>query len=313
MKFKKITVAFDAKNILLAEEMICHIFFSFHLTGVICNIPLEEPDEGFGIHTLDLPVQNSIVGYLPDLDASDMILDKIQDQTQALAVYDIQTRIEVELVDEQDWADAWKDYFHVTHITERIVIKPAWRDHDPLPGELVIHLDPGMAFGTGTHPTTAMCIRMIEQFLVPGTEFLDVGTGSGILMIAAEKLGAARMTGIDTDPVAIQVSRENLDKNQVNSQAYELFCAPLDQTPKKSYGMIAANIIAQVIVNILPDIHQRLAPGGKAILSGIVQEQRSQILSALEKSSLKLIHEINDNEWITLAVGPNPSPEQISS
>ena len=304
MKFKKITVAFDAKNIFLAEELICNLFFSFNLTGVICNIPLEEPDEGFGTHTLDLPDQNSIVGYLPDLDSSDIVLEKIQDQSKALEAFDIQTRIEIERVDEQDWADAWKEYFHVTRITDQIVIKPEWRDHDPLPGDIVIHLDPGMAFGTGTHPTTAMCIQMIEQFLVPGTEFLDVGTGSGILMIAAAKLGAAGMTGIDTDPVAMRVSRENLDKNHVDPQVYELFSTPLDQTRKKSYGLIAANIIAPVIVNILPDISQRLAPDGKAILSGIVCSQRPQILFALGQNNLKILHEINDNEWITLAVGP---------
>lgn len=303
MKFKKITVAFDTKNIFLAEELICNLFFSFNLTGVICNIPLEEPDEGFGTHTLDLPDQNSIVGYLPDLDSSDMILEKIQDQSKALETFDIQTRIEIELVDEQDWADAWKEYFHVTRITDQIVIKPDWRDHDPLPGEIVIHLDPGMAFGTGTHPTTAMCIQMIEQFLVPGTEFLDVGTGSGILMIAAAKLGATGMTGIDTDPVAIRVSRENLDKNDVDPQVYELFCTPLDLTRKKPYDMIAANIIAQVIVNILPDISQRLTLDGKAILSGIVYSQRPQILFALGENNLKLLHEINDNEWITMVVG----------
>ncbi len=304
MKFKKITAAFEAKDIFLAEELICHIFFSSNLTGVICNIPLAEPDQGFGIPPLELPVQTSIVGYLPDADASDILVETMGQQLEALTHLDIHTQVEVEIVDEQDWADAWKTYFHVTRITDQMVIKPAWREHDPAPGEIVIHLDPGMTFGTGTHPSTAMCLRMIEQFLVPGSNFLDVGTGSGILMVAAAKLGATRMMGIDTDPVAIQVSRENLDKNQVDPLVYDLACTSLDQVPETPHDMIAANIIAQVIVEILPHIRKRLAPQGKAILSGIVQEQKHQLLSALAENRLKILHEKNEGEWIAWAVGP---------
>jgi ribosomal protein L11 methyltransferase len=208
----------------------------------------------------------------------------------------------VELVDENDWADAWKTYFNVTRITDKIVIKPDWKDHDPAPGDIVIHLDPGMAFGTGTHPTTSMCIKMIEQFLVPGSDFLDVGTGSGILMVAAAKLGAKKMTGIDTDEVAVGISRENLDKNEVAPLLYELFCTTLDQTPQKTYDLIAANIIAQVIVDVMPDLEKRMAPNGTAILSGIIREHKPAVIAALGKNNLKIRHEIETGEWVALAV-----------
>jgi ribosomal protein L11 methyltransferase len=133
MKFKKITAAFETENITLAEELICDLFFSFNLKGVVCNVPLEEPDEGFGTHTLPLPDQNSIVGYFPDIDSSDIILEKIKTRSMELTQFGIQVTIEVEIVDEKDWADAWKAYFNVTRITDRIVIKPDWKDYEPDP------------------------------------------------------------------------------------------------------------------------------------------------------------------------------------
>jgi len=304
MKFKKVIIEFTTENVPLAEELICDIFFSFNLKGVVCNIPLEEPDEGFGTNTLPLPEQNSIVGYLPDIDSSNITLEKILHRSKTLTDFNIQTKIKIDIVDEKDWADAWKTYFNVTRVTDRIVIKPDWKEHIPTPGDIIIHLDPGMAFGTGTHPSTAMCIQMIEQFLLPGSDFLDVGTGSGILMIAAAKLGAQKMTGIDTDEVAIRISRENLDKNQVAPHRYELACTTLDQTQEKPHDIIVANIIAQVIVEIMGDIQQRLSKNGIAILSGIIQERKPDILSALKKNHLKTVHEINDGEWVALAVRP---------
>jgi len=302
MKFKKITAAFETENTPLAEELICDLFFSFNLKGVVCNVPLEEPDEGFGTHTLPLPDQNSIVGYFPDMDSSDIIFEKIQTRAMELTQFGIQVKIEMEIVDEKDWADAWKTYFNVTRISDRIVIKPDWKDYEPAPDDIVIHLDPGMAFGTGTHPTTAMCLRMIQQFLVPGAGFLDVGTGSGILMIAAAGLGANRLTGIDTDEVAVGISKKNLDKNKVNPLLYSLACTTLDQTPKKTYDLIAANIIAQVIVDIMPDIEKRIAPDGVAILSGIIRERKPDVLAALETSNLHIYHETNEGDWVALAV-----------
>ncbi len=303
MKFKKITAAFEAENIPLAEELICDLFFSFNLKGVVCNVPLKEPDEGFGTHTLPLPDQNSIVGYFPDIDASDIILEKICARSKGLSQCGIQVRVAVEIVDENDWADAWKTYFNVTRITDRIVIKPDWKDYDPAPDDIVIHLDPGMAFGTGTHPTTAMCLRMIEKFLVPGSGFLDVGTGSGILMIAAAGLGAKRLTGIDIDEVAVEISKKNLDKNKVSPLLYSLACTTLDQTPPQTYDLIAANIIAQVLVDIMPNLENCIAPGGVAILSGIIRERKPDVLAALEMSNLHILQETNEGEWVALAVG----------
>lgn len=303
MKFKKITAEFSTANISLAEEMICHVFFSFNLKGVVCNVPIPEPDEGFGTRTLPLPDQNAIVGYLPDMDASDVIIEKIKTKLAALADMDIPVTPRIEIVDEKDWADAWKDYFNVTRITDRIVVKPEWKPHTPAPDEIIIHIDPGMAFGTGTHPTTAMCLELIEKHLKPGQTVLDVGCGSGILMIAAAKLGAKSLTGIDTDPMAVDITAKNLEKNGIDPALYTLDATTLDQISEASHDLVTANIIAQVIVDITPDIKRRLAPNGLAVLSGIIRERRPDILKALAASGLDLICEKRQDEWVAMVVG----------
>ncbi|MBT5544537.1 MAG: 50S ribosomal protein L11 methyltransferase, partial [Desulfobacula sp.] len=200
------------------------------------------------------------------------------------------------------WAHAWKTYFEVTPITDRITIKPAWKDHASREDEIVIHLDPGMAFGTGTHPTTAMCIQLIEKFLEPGSSFLDVGTGSGILMIAAAGLGAEQLTGIDTDEVAIEVAQKNLDKNDIAPERYDLLCTTLDKIGPAPWRFIAVNIIAQVIVTLLPEISKRMTKKTILVLSGIIRERQNDVLSALKVHNLVVVHEEYMDEWVCLAV-----------
>lgn len=302
MKFKKVTARFDAPDTEVAEALICDIFFSFKLKGVICDIPLDEPDEGFGTQTLEPLEHLSVIGFLPMLDATDIQVEKIKQRTKALSDLNIQVEIMTEVVDEKDWAEAWKAYFEVTRITDRITIKPEWKAHEPGPDERIIHLDPGMAFGTGTHPTTAMCIQLMDRFLKPNDSFLDVGTGSGILMVAAARLEAASLFGIDTDPVAVDVSRDNLEKNQISPDQYDLACTTLDRTLVKTYDFIAANIIAQVIVAILPDIAQRMSDQTTTLLSGIIKERLPDVREALEKNHLKIIQEKYEDEWVALAV-----------
>lgn len=301
MKFIKVIAQFHSDNMLFAEEMICDMFFSLDLSGVVCDVPLEEPDEGFGTNTLTRPAICSITGYLPMLAACDQKLEKIREKASALSDFNITVTIKTETVDEEDWAEAWKAYFDVTRITDRITVKPEWKAHAAEADEIVIHLDPGMAFGTGTHPTTAMCIQMIEAYLMPGSTFLDIGTGSGILMVAAAKLGAKHLTGIDTDEVAIKVARENLVKNQIDSRMFDLACTTLDQTEQKPYDLIAANIIAQVIIRIIPQISDRMAKDATIILSGIIREHQKSVQEALFKHHLNVVHEAYVDEWVTLA------------
>ncbi|MDD4272098.1 MAG: 50S ribosomal protein L11 methyltransferase [Desulfobacter postgatei] len=302
MKFKKVIARFDADNIELAEEVICHIFFSFNLKGVICDVPIPEPDEGFGTRTLKTPEHNSIIGYLPDTDDSDIMIAKITERLAGLSDMDLQVDVLSESVDEKDWAHAWKAYFNVTRITGKIVVKPEWKDYTPAPGEVIINIDPGMAFGTGTHPTTSMCLALLEEHVQPGKTLLDVGCGSGILMIGAAKLGAGAMTGIDVDPVAVDITQQNLEKNAIALDGVTLGAVTLDKTPEIRYDLICANIIAQVIVSIMPDIATRLAPDGTAILSGIIEERVPDIYAALDAQNLRCVKKISQEEWVALVV-----------
>jgi ribosomal protein L11 methyltransferase len=302
MKFKKVIARFDADNVELAEEVICHIFFSFNLKGVICEVPIPEPDEGFGTRTLEQPEHNSIIGYLPDTDDSDIMISKIKTRLAGLSDMDVQVDVLSERVDEKDWAHAWKEYFNVTRITDKIVVKPEWKDYTPAPGEVIIHIDPGMAFGTGTHPTTYMCLTLLEDCVQPSTTLLDVGCGSGILMIGAAKLGAGTMTGIDVDPMAVDITRQNLEKNGIALDNVTLVAATLDKTPEIQYDLICANIIAQVITAIMPDIATRLSPHGNAILSGIIKERLPDIYAAMEAQNLECVKKATDEEWVALVV-----------
>jgi len=302
MKFKKIIARFGADNIDLAEEVICHIFFSFNLKGVICEVPIPEPDEGFGTRTLEMPEHNSITGYLPDTDDADIMISGIRARLAELPDLAVRVDVSSETVDEEDWAHAWKAYFNVTRITDKIVVKPQWKDYTPAPGDVVIHIDPGMAFGTGTHPSTSMCLALLEEYVQPGNTLMDVGCGSGILMIGAAKLGAGAMAGIDPDPVAVEITRKNLKKNGIVLDHVTLGATTLDKTPDVRYDLICANIIAQVIVSIMPDIAARLAPGGTAILSGIIEERVPDVYAALGAENLECVRKINQAEWVALAV-----------
>jgi ribosomal protein L11 methyltransferase len=303
MEYRKIIAGFESDNPALAEELICDMFFSSGVNGVVCHLPLAEPDEGFGTPTPMVPDGNRIEGYLPETPDADKILAQLVRRAGALAHDGIHVTVRTETVADQDWAHAWKEHFHVMRITDRMVVKPAWKPFDPGPDDLVIHLDPGMAFGTGTHPSTCMCLKQIQAGLIPGQTFLDVGCGSGILMVAAARLGASRMTGIDTDPAAVGVAKENLEKNKVPADRYHLYAGTLDQMDHTQYNLIAANIIAQTLVAIMADICQRMAPDGRAVLSGIILERLPDVETALKQHGLTILTRDTDAEWVTITVG----------
>jgi len=166
-------------------------------------------------------------------------------------------------------------FFYPERVGRHIVVKPTWRDYTPQPGDKVLEIDPGMAFDTGTHPTTSLCIGLMEKHLRPGRSFLDVGTGSGILMAAAAKLDAGRGLGIDNDPLAVEIAGNNLRLNGADPEKFTVATGDLVSVVTGSYDLVAANILSEVIVRLLDDLPEKTTPGGIVITSGIIEKNQA--------------------------------------
>ena len=203
-------------------------------------------------------------------------------------------------VDDTDWKDNWKEYFKPAHITDRLVVKPLWETYVSKPGELVIEIDPGMAFGTGTHATTAGCMKLMEKYLKAGDKVLDVGCGSGILAIAAGLLGAGEVLGVEIDPVAVPIARENVEINGL-SQLVKVEEGDLTKGLNYTADLVVANLMADLIIILSPDIPRHLKPDGYYIVSGIILEKKDEVWGALEACGFRIIDEFKDDTWCALA------------
>jgi ribosomal protein L11 methyltransferase len=203
---------------------------------------------------------------------------------------------------EDDWTNAWKKHYHVQRIGQRIVIKPPWQEHPPKPDEVVIELDPGMAFGTGLHPTTRMCLQVLEEHLEPGAKVLDLGTGSGILAIAAAKLGAGSVLALDNDLLAVKAARANVQSNGVKNLV-TVEHGSLGKTTEK-FELVLVNILARVIIELAAlGLVDRVRPTGLMIAAGIVVEQEAEVTAALRGHGLEIVERRQEKDWVTLVGG----------
>ncbi len=208
--------------------------------------------------------------------------------------------VEARVVAQEDWAEAWKEHFQVERYGQRIVVVPSWREYTALPNDVVLTLDPGMAFGTGQHETTRMCLEAIERTVTAGTGVLDVGCGSGILSIAAAKLGAGMVRAVDVDPVCVRVSAENIALNSVSVEVQEgsLGAAwPFPDGPTGTFDVVVANIIARAIIDMADDLVGALRPDGRLIVSGVIGEREAEVLEALKKQELHVESVRAMGEW----------------
>jgi ribosomal protein L11 methyltransferase len=196
-------------------------------------------------------------------------------------------------IHEEDWADSWKQYYQTLHLTRRLVINPSWISYEAAPDEIVIRLDPGSAFGTGTHETTALCAELLNELVKPGDRVLDLGTGSGILAIIAGRLGAV-VEAIDIDPLAVRVAKENCTLNQVDVDCH---AGELRDAHGKTYDIVVANIIADVICMLAADIPGKLAGGGLFIASGIIGTKLERVLDTCRDAGLELLACRERGDW----------------
>ena len=207
--------------------------------------------------------------------------------------------ISVDEKENQDWSKKWKEKWTVTHVTEHIAVVPSWLEYTPKDNEITITLDPGCAFGTGTHQTTQLCMKAIEKYLTKGDSMADIGTGSGILAICAKKFGANTTYGCDNDDTVIDVCIENAEINGVKDIVFELKTA--DMLTEK-YDFVCANILHNVLAEIMGDLKNIMKPNAKMVLSGILDEKKPVVLDAIDKHGLKIIETLHQDQWVAFVV-----------
>jgi ribosomal protein L11 methyltransferase len=294
-----------------AVEAVSEILGRVAPGGVSVEPAFELVEEGLGAR-ID-PTRPSIVrAYVPARDpaAAERAAAEAAEALGHLQAFGLRPigELTTRTVHEADWAEAWKAHFPVLRVGRRIVIKPTWRDHVPQPGDVILDLDPGMAFGTGLHPTTRLCLAGVESAadrgLVVAARVLDVGCGSGILAIAAARLGAAAVLGVDTDPIAIEATIANAARNGLAGR----IAARAGSLPSggEAFDLVLANLIASVLIALAVQLRDELRPGGSLLASGIFEDREADVRAAFEAAGLAVTTRTVEGEWVALeAIRPD--------
>ncbi|MCG1022322.1 50S ribosomal protein L11 methyltransferase [Sutcliffiella horikoshii] len=292
-----------------AVEPISHILHEAGASGVVIEDPFEltkEREDQFGeIYQLnpdDYPEEGVVMkAYLPVNSFLGETVEGIKDAINNLLVYDIDlglNNISISEVNEEEWATAWKKYYNPVKISEKFTIVPTWETYEPVSSdEKIIELDPGMAFGTGTHPTTVLCIQAIERTVKPQDKVIDVGTGSGVLSIAAAMLDAKEVLALDLDDVAVESAKLNIKLNKVHPTV-AVKQNNLLKNVEGPVDVVVANILAEVIVRFTDDVYRVLENGGTFISSGIISMKKQEVKDALIKSGFKIEETMMMEDWV---------------
>lgn len=294
-----------------AIEPISNILHEAGASGVVIEDPFElakEREDQFGeIYQLDpqdYPDEGVIVkAYISVNSFLAETVDGIKEAINGLTLHNIdigKNKVSIIEVNEEDWATAWKKYYHPVKISERFTIVPTWEVYTPVNSdELIIELDPGMAFGTGTHPTTVMCIQALERTVEKGDRIIDVGTGSGVLSIAGAMLGAQKITALDLDQVAVTTAKMNIELNHVQ-EIVEVSQNNLLEGIVEPVDGIVANILAEVIVRFTDDASKIVKKDGYFIASGIIQQKKQDVKDALTKAGFEITETLLMEDWVAL-------------
>jgi len=298
MRWIEAKVIFEFHDTQLATDLISHLFYDLGLQGVVLETPEIDSSEDWGDDAL-IPEHWAVIGYFPDDEQSKKRLETIEKNLETLeTLNNIKSRTVYAGIDEADWSETWKAFFKPEKITQNIVVKPTWKDYSPNRHDIVLEIDPGMAFGTGTHPTTTLCIAMIEKYLKKSGSFLDVGTGSGILMVAAAKLGARNVWGTDNDAVAVDIARKNLIQNRISESTFNLLITHLVDTVTERFDLVAANLTTTAVLTLLDDIKRILAPNSRLICSGIIEADRKKVLEKMTNLGFEALEVLIKEGWV---------------
>ena len=286
-----------------AVEPVSELFARYGFNeGVAIDEPYVQDGDGDNLE-IDTEALFTVRTYVADSDFKPEVVEEIR---QALWHYG-QIRsvgdLRVSTLKEEDWANAWKEHFQVHRIGDRTVIRPPWREYEPKDDEVVVELDPGMAFGTGLHPSTRLSVLGVEQVIKPGDTVFDVGTGSGILAIAAVKLGAARADCVDVETVAVRATVENAERNGVSDRvAVELGSAGSGEPFQGEYDVVLANIIARILIELSESLVRQTKPGGHLVLAGIIQSREQDVMDALTALGATLVTRRQHDDWVSLVL-----------
>lgn len=306
MNYKEITLMINHE----LEPFIADILNEVGANGVVIEDSLElvkgrieTYGEIYELNPDDYPESDVRVKvYFSELDYSDEIIDVIKEKINGLQDVEV-SRLEISTdeVQEEDWANEWKNHFHAFKASERFVVVPSWENYEKQnDDEFIIKLDPGMAFGTGDHATTSMCLKLIEKYVQPNQSVIDVGTGSGILSIAAYQLGAAPIKALDLDSVAVRVAVDNFEKNDC-ADAIQAEPGNLLKGETEKRDVIFANILAHIVDLMIDDSYALLNDNGLLITSGIILEKEEMIVEHLERVGYKIEEITRENGWIAIA------------
>ncbi|NLN97121.1 MAG: 50S ribosomal protein L11 methyltransferase [Eubacteriaceae bacterium] len=298
-----------------AEDAVVNIFYDAGAQGVAVessnNLLVIKDDPT--VNAVDESILNmdpeiSVVrGYFSEEWGVDACIDKLLDGLRYLpetGLHHGECEMSIREMADEDWVNSWKEFFKPTRIGKRIVIKPSWEHFEKKPQDIVIEMDPGMAFGSGTHETTQLCVRALEQHLKEGDHVIDIGCGSGILSIVAKELGAKKVIAIDLDPVAVDVAKTNFAHNQMEG-VISLRQGDLTEVlgPEDQADIVVANIMADTIITLSETVSDFLKPGGLFISSGIINESIGKVLIALEEKGYELISLESIGEWNVIVAG----------
>ena len=307
MKVVEIKVIYESDDIERATKEISDIFYGFGVTGLKIEEPMKSknPLDFYKNEKEFLMVDHAISAYFPlnpyaekrKMAILSTFEEKFADRDDIIYTVDFYE------YDEEDYQNSWKKYLFPEKVSEKFVVKPTWREYTPEADELIIELDPGRAFGTGSHPTTSLCLKLMEENISEGDSVIDVGTGSGILMIAADRLGASEIYGTDIDELAVESAKENLELNKISEEKAKVDKGDLiSVVENKKFDVVVANILADVLLILLHDISKVVKPNGKIIFSGII-EDKCELLKREVESLGFTVEEIKaDKEWRAMLI-----------